>query len=215
MRKYLLILLLSCCIPDAHADMSSEKADDYYKTAIQMHGVANLEKVFALYARSAELGNAAAQYNIAMMYSNGESVWVDYQQAVYWFRKSAAQNFSPAQYRLGEMYLFEKGGLPKDLTKAVALFELAATQNDADAQMNLAMLNGTGEGMPLNTGKALYWIRRAAEVGSESADRYRMLLEESKGTGFSAEQKTYYWTTKAAELGIIEAQKALILLDAN
>ncbi|MCF6264239.1 MAG: sel1 repeat family protein [Xanthomonadales bacterium] len=195
--------------------MNSDKAEDYYKTAIHLHGVVNQEKIFELYARSAELGNAAAQYNIAMMYSNGESVWVDYQQAVYWFRKSAAQGFSPAQYRLGEMYLFEKGGLAKDLKKAIALFEQAAAQHDADAQMNLAMLNGTGEGMPLNTDKALYWILRADKVGNESADRYRDLLAESKGTGFSIEQKKYYWTKKAAELGIIEAQKALIILDAK
>lgn len=215
MKKYLVILLLSCSIPNASADMDSDKADEFYKTAIQLHGAANLEQVFALYARSAELGNAAAQYNIGMMYSNGESVWVDYQQAVYWFRKSAAQNFSPAQYRLGEMYLFEKGGLPKDLSKAVALFEQAAAQHDADAQMNLAMLNGTGEGMPLNTGKALYWIGRAAKVGSESAELYRNLLAESRDTGFSADQKHYYWIKKAAELGIIEAQKALKILDSK
>jgi len=215
MQKKYLTGLVSSLIFIISAGLANDKADDYYRTAIQLHGVANQEKLFSLYARSAELGNAVAQYNIAMMYSNGESVWVDYQQAVYWFKQSAGQKFSPAQYRLGEMYYFSKGGLPKDLGKAVALFEKAAAQGDADAQMNLAMLNGTGEGMPLDTTKALYWIKLAGTGGYESADNYREILQASTGGKFSLEQQEFYWITKAAELGIREAREALEKLDAG
>ena len=110
------------------------------------------------------------------MYSNGESVYVDYQQAVYWFKKSAEQKFAPAQYRLGEMYYFEKGGLPKDLGMAVELFNEAAEQHDPDALMNLAMLTGTGEGVPHDTGKALFWIKQAYKSGNESALEYQKML---------------------------------------
>lgn len=46
----------------------------YYRNAIQLQSTGNLEKVFELYACSAELGNAIAQYNLVMMYSNGASV---------------------------------------------------------------------------------------------------------------------------------------------
>ena len=49
-----------------------------------------------------------------MMYANGEAVNVDYQQSVYWFRKSADQRFAPAQLRLGELHYFGMGGLPAD-----------------------------------------------------------------------------------------------------
>lgn len=214
LKKYLTGLIFSL-IFILNAGLANDKADDYYRTAIQLHGIANQEKLFALYARSAELGNAVAQYNIAMMYSNGESVWVDYQQAVYWFKKSAEQKFSPAQYRLGEMYYFAKGGLSKDLNKAISLFKKAAKQYDADAQMNLAMLNGTGEGMPLDTEKALYWIKLAGSGGYESADRYRDILLASADGKFSQEQQEYYWITKAAELGISEARETLEKLDAS
>jgi TPR repeat protein len=189
------------------------KADMYYQNAIQLHGAAMLEEVFEQYARSAELGHAIAQYNLAMMYSNGESVYVDYQQAVYWFKKSAEQEFAPAQYRLGEMYYFEKGGLPRDLVKAIELFNKSASQGDPDAQMNLALLYGTGEGLPADTEKALFWLERAGEGGHESAHAYYNLLSASTNGKFTEDQKKRYWTEKAAELGIREAQEALAIMN--
>ena len=178
----------------------------YYQNAIQLHGAEMLEEVFEQYARSAELGHAIAQYNLAMMYSNGESVYVDYQQAVYWFKKSADQKFAPAQFRLGEMYYFEKGGLQRDLDKAIALFTKAAIQNDPDAQMNLALLYGTGEGLPLDTGKALFLIKRAGEAGNESAHEYYNMLAASTDGRFTKDQQTRYWIEKAVDLGIREPQ---------
>ena len=69
-----LIILFTCCQFLVGTGICNEKADMYYRTAIQLQSTGNLEEVFELYARSAELGNAIAQYNLAMMYSNGESV---------------------------------------------------------------------------------------------------------------------------------------------
>lgn len=197
------------------AKNTEEIADDYYNSAINSPRSANLEEVFELYARSAELGNAIAQYNLAMMYSNGESVYVDYQQAVYWFKKSAEQEFAPAQYRLGEMHYFEKGGLPRDLSKAVELFTLAAEQHDLDALMNLAMLAGTGEGMPHDTEKALFWINQSYKNGNESALDYQKMLTANADGKFTKDQQHRYWTEKAAELGIREAQLELGILNAT
>lgn len=159
----------------------SETADRYYESAIQLNGAASLEKVFELYARSAELGNPIAQYNIAMMYSNGESVYVDYQQAAYWFTKSAQQDFPAAQYRLGEMYYFGIGGLPRDQAKAVALFQAAAQQGDPDAQLNLAMIEGSGAD------------------GKFTSEQQRAHWDKQKE----------FWIERAAKLGVREAQEAL------
>ena len=188
-------------------------ADHYYQSAIELQAYSRLEEVFELYARSAELGNPIAQYNLAMMYSNGESVYVDYQQAVYWFRKSAAQSFAPAQYRLGELYYFAKGGLNRDLDKAIELFNIAAKQKDADAQMNLAMLCGTGEGLPLDKEKALSWLLKARIGGNPVAQDYQKMLNVSDQGRFTPEQQHRYWLEKAAELGIREAQQELQILE--
>jgi TPR repeat protein len=201
-------------LPNA-AFPKSEEAETYYQNAIRQTGQASLEEVFGLYARAAELGHPIAQYNLAMMYSNGESVYVDYQQAVYWFRKSAQQKFAPAQYRLGEMYYFAKGGLPRDLNEAVRLFRKAAEQNDPDAQMNLAMLYGSGEGLPLDTDRAIYWTERAHAGGLNMEIDYREMLRNSVSGRFTASQQERYWLEKAAELGIREAQQALGILRAG
>ena len=219
MKKTCFPILTFCLVffvnTGVSAKQSTEIADDYYRSAIQMPRSANLVDVFEKYARSAELGNAIAQYNLAMMYSNGESVYVDYQQAVYWFRKSADQKFAPAEYRLGEMYYFEKGRLPRDLDKAIELFERAAKQRDPDALMNLAMLAGTGEGMPHDTGKAISLIEQAHNSGNVSALDYRAMLTDSTDGRFTADQQRRFWIEKAAELGIREAQIELGILEAE
>lgn len=213
MPKRSLVSIFFSIVLFTNIGFTNEKADMYYNNAIQLLGAGELEKVFVLYARSAEMGHTVAQYNLAMMYSNGESVYVDYQQALYWFNKSAEKDFPPAQYRLGEMYYFEKGGLPRDLEKAVALFRKAADLNDPDAQMNLAMLSGTGEGLPLDTDESLSWIDRAHQGGHETAlDYKKMLLATAEGK-FTADQQERYWIEKAAELGILEAQEALGMLN--
>jgi TPR repeat protein len=216
MNKVCLLIFSFCLIFFVNSGFPSKKteeiADDYYKSAIESPRSAHLEDVFDLYARSAELGNAIAQYNLAMMYSNGESVYVDYQQAVYWFKKSAQQEFAPAQYRLGEMYYFEKGGLPRDLGKAVGLFKKAVEQHDPDALMNLAMLCGTGEGVPHDTEKALFWIKQAHKSGNDSAKDYQKMLTASADGTFTKDQQTRFWIEKAAELGIREAQIELGIL---
>ena len=210
----LALLFWLMVLPNA-ALPKSEEADMYYQNAIRQTGEASLEELFSLYARAAELGHPVAQYNLAMMYSNGESVYVDYQQAVYWFKKSAQQKFAPAQYRLGELYYFAKGGLQRDLDEAVRLFRKAAEQDDPDAQMNLAMLCGSGEGLPLDTDKAIYWIEQAYAGGLNMAIDYREMLRKSVNGRFTASQQERYWLEKAAELGIREAQQALGILRAG
>lgn len=215
MRIHSLPLLLASLVFFTTSVYSNEKADMYYSSAIKLNDVYHQKEVFDLYARSAELGHIVAQYNLAMMYSNGESVFVDYQQAVYWFRKSASQGFPPAQYRLGELYYFEKGGLPKDLGKAVALFRQAAELKDPDAQLNLAMLHATGDGLPLDTEKALHWMTQAYRGGNDTALEYKHMLTDSEDKRFTTNQQDRFWIEKAAELGIKEAQQALRILHAK
>jgi uncharacterized protein len=52
----------------------------------------------------AEQGVAKAQYNLGLMYHNGDGVVQDYAEAVRWFRLAAEQGNAAAQYNLGLMY---------------------------------------------------------------------------------------------------------------
>ena len=67
------------------------------------------------------------------MYFRGEGVPKDSVQAVAWFRKSAEQGKSTAQYALGLMY-FRGEGVPKDLVIAYMWINLAAAKGDEDAK---------------------------------------------------------------------------------
>ena len=62
---------------------------------------------------AAEQGHAVAQYFLGTMYSNGEGMPQDYQEAVSWYRKAAEQGDAGAQYNLGNMYNNSEG-VPQD-----------------------------------------------------------------------------------------------------
>ena len=57
-----------------------------------------------MYSRSAISGDAKAQFNIGMMYANGEGVSKSDINAVTWLTKAAEQDYAGAQYSLGRLY---------------------------------------------------------------------------------------------------------------
>ena len=56
------------------------------------------------YRLAAEQGDAVAQYNLGVMYDNGQGVPQDYAEAVKWYRLAAEQGYAHAQRNLGVMY---------------------------------------------------------------------------------------------------------------
>jgi hypothetical protein len=59
----------------------------------------------------AEQGRAFAQYNLGLMYAEGQGVRQDDAEAVKWYRLAAVQGVAFAQYNLGLMYA-EGQGVP-------------------------------------------------------------------------------------------------------
>ena len=53
-----------------------------------------------LYRRSADQGNAVAQYNLRDMYANGQGVKKDDDEAARWYRKAAYQGYVQAKRNL-------------------------------------------------------------------------------------------------------------------
>jgi len=56
------------------------------------------------YRKAAEQGHADAQYNLGVMYENGQGVRQDHAESVRWYRKAAEQGHAEPQYNLGVMY---------------------------------------------------------------------------------------------------------------
>jgi hypothetical protein len=66
---------------------------------------------------AADHGNAAAQYDIGLMYHLGQGIPVDYSEAMKWYRKAIEQGVAHAAINLGRMYA--KGeGVSQDFAQA-------------------------------------------------------------------------------------------------
>ena len=70
-----------------------------------------------------------AQFNVGLLYENGQGVPQDYVQARQWYSNAAAQGYAAAQSKLGQLY--ELGhGVPKDVVQAQKWYILGAAGGD-------------------------------------------------------------------------------------
>jgi len=82
-----------------------------------------------LLKQHAEQGDAEAQFNLGVMYDNGDGVAQNYAEAVRWYRLAAAQGYAVAQNYLGAMY--DNGeGVERDHEEAVRWYRLADGQEN-------------------------------------------------------------------------------------
>jgi TPR repeat protein len=88
----------------------------------------------------------------------------DLREAALHYRKAAEQNYLPAQTALGELMR-----VSQDYEEAFGWFLMSAYQGDAAGAYHLGQAYATGEGVEKNLGKAVYWIRTAAEKNNLTA----------------------------------------------
>ena len=85
--------------------------------------------------QQAQKGDASAQFNLGVMYAEGQGVPQDYVQAVKWYRLAADQGDASAYSGLGYMYEFGQG-VPQDYVQAHKWYNLAAAQGHAYGAKN-------------------------------------------------------------------------------
>jgi uncharacterized protein len=78
----------------------------------------------------AEGGDAAVQYNLALLYLDGHGVPQNYAEAVDWFKRSADQGYNEAQHDLGAMYASGKG-VRRDYVEAYKWMNICAAKGNA------------------------------------------------------------------------------------
>jgi TPR repeat protein len=127
-------------------------------------------------------GSAVAQNNVGSMYEHGQGVTQDYQEAVKWYRLSAAQGEAVAQSNLGGMYRDGKGVL-QDYREALKWFRMAASQGNATAQASLGAMYGTGRGVIQDDVYAHMWSNMAAASGSKIGAENRDLAAKRMTNG--------------------------------
>jgi len=84
------------------------------------------------WAPLAEQGNAAAQFNLGLLYENGYGVPQDYKIAMKWYTLAAEQGNAGAQYNLGWMFYIGEGVI-QDNVYAHMWWNFVASSGDQDA----------------------------------------------------------------------------------
>jgi hypothetical protein len=111
------------------------------------------------------------------MYTKGQGVPQDFNEARSWYSKAANQGYTDAEYNLGILY-HNGDGVTKDHREAARWYRLAAEKGNAKAQFNLALMYYRGEGFTKNYVEAYMWAGLSASNGSREAGILRNDLEK-------------------------------------
>lgn len=99
MKKYFVVLLLALS-SFAYAD---------FKKGVACYRSGDYSCALREYKAAAKQGEAPSQYNLGLMYNNGQGVRQDYAKGMKWYRKAAGQGHANAQFNLGTMYEYGQG----------------------------------------------------------------------------------------------------------
>lgn len=150
----------------------------------------NVEIAIGRFKRGAELGDAVCQAILGDLYSSGELVQPDYQQAANYYKLAADQGQRDGEFGLAVRYISGQG-MEKDPAQALRWFKAAADQGHADAQYDLGTMYELGEGTETDLPLAVHYYQRAAQQGVVKA-QYRLGVLLSKGEGIEKDRVAAY-----------------------
>jgi len=133
---------------------------------------------YTVFRQLAKAGDKEAQFNLAILFKQGNGAMQNESKAADWFRKSADQGLAAAQFRLGRMYDLGEG-VEQSFDYAAVWYEKAAKQGYPLAQTNLGVLYANGEGLKQDLVLAYVWLNLAASQGLALALDNRELLAKS------------------------------------
>ena len=127
---------------------------------------ADYKSALAAWLPMASAGDAKAQNYVGEIYEKGLGIESDFQQAAYWYEKSAEQSYARAQINLGLLY--EKGqGVERNLAAALEYYRLASgVSEDAVLLSTEAKRSMEAEKLTLEAALAVS-EKKAQELGSE------------------------------------------------
>ena len=163
--------------PQAKASVSPSTVDTPSHQSRQLDDKSDID--VAGIQQGARAGKAKSQLLLGSLYEEGKGgMQQDYIKAAEWYRKSADQGYSQAQYNLGLLYEDGKG-MEQDYYEASQWYKRAANNGFSEAQNNLGVLYIMGKGVIKNINNAELMFRRSADQGNENGKRnLKMLLKE-------------------------------------
>ena len=118
---------------------------------------------------AAQKSDAQQEFDLGMMYSNGNGVPKDLKKAARLHRKAAEKGLARAEYQLGLDYALGEGVKP-DQETAFDWFNRAAAQGLSAAEYSLGLCYANGRGIAPNEAQAAKWFRAAAAQGWPDAE---------------------------------------------
>jgi hypothetical protein len=181
----------------------------------------NFPKAIRHLSQSADLGLAAAQSTLGMLYFTGVGVKKNSQIAIRWCSKGARLHSPLGMFYLGMAYSVGDG---IDYNEDIAgrWLRAAADRNQPMAQLTLGMKYATGEGVRRNLEAAVGWLDRASSNGSSEAKlqlrKYRVLLEHAQkgesSTRIDLDQRSLAQITAEKTSGNLNNQDKNVSVDA-
>ena len=121
---------------------------------------------------------AKAQYELAQLYLQGQTVPADSLEATRWLIKAGEAGHLNSQCQLAKMYLEGRHTI-QNYHEAIKWLTRAAEQNDGEAQFNLAKAFAEGLGVPSDLVEAYTWCNLAAVTGKQDVIEFRDKLGRS------------------------------------
>lgn len=129
------------------------------------------EEAYPYFVRAAHMGEAAALYNLGLLYHWGKGVAKDYEAAKDYYEQACEQKYPLAYHNLGSLY-YNGTYVKQDYAKAFELFMKAAERGIESAQFTVASMLYHGEGVKVDKPAAKKWFEKAAAQGSSEAQKY-------------------------------------------
>lgn len=169
MRQFLCVVLTVVLCMGA-------RAGDLEKGTLALDS-GDYEAAMSSFTKAAARGNVIAQYNLGLMYHDGDGVPRNYERAFYWYRKAAELGHASAQFWVAIMYR-DSMGVTRDYGETLYWLARAAEGGDANAQFTLGQLNQKGEGFPIDDVQAYVWFSLAGSQGDRDAKVMMKKLEK-------------------------------------
>lgn len=123
----------------SEGDSFMTTAEKLFQDALVLDKEGQAERAFTLYLGAAELGFVPAQLSAGVACMSGRGTAQNYEMAVFWLEKAAAQNNACAIANLA--YCYCNGyGVARSETKALELYRAAANLGDSNASRQYDLL---------------------------------------------------------------------------
>ena len=181
------------------------KANYYYSEGNKLWfkkdgNLSDKSEALELYKKAARSGHIKAQHTLGNAYKGGDGIEKDLELAEAWYKKSATAGYTLSQFSLGLLYQ------QQGKKEAINWLTLASEGGNEYAKFALGQMYESGELVPLNIDKAIYWFEKSDTFLSWYA--LGEIYSDGDLVPFDHD-KAKYWYTKAAMSGDADSQLEL------